>query len=109
MSGAQPENSRRQEDDDESRPCGDVGGDDLALEITHERMDAAVSTGSAVPLELADGWLTGYQSAWWVLSELGWIRITDEETLADIDYVAARLAEVAEDASGGASPDDADL
>jgi len=73
---------------------------DPALQIPHAQMDAAVSAGSAVRLELAGGWLSGYQGTWWVLSHIGWIRITDERTIADINHVAARLAEVAEDAGG---------
>jgi hypothetical protein len=72
-------------------------------------MDAAVSAGDAIPLTLGGGWLTGYQGAWWVLSEIGWLRITDEATVADTDHVAARLAEVADDAGGGASNCDAEL
>ncbi|HEY6792560.1 MAG TPA: hypothetical protein VI365_35140, partial [Trebonia sp.] len=61
--------------------------------------------GDATPLTLGGGGLTGYQGAWWVLSEIGWLRITDEATVADIDHVTARLAQVAEDASRtGLSP-----
>ena len=66
-------------------------------------MDAAVSTADATPLALSGGWLTRYRDAWWVQSEMGWLRITDEATMADIDHVAARLAEIADDADGGAS------
>jgi hypothetical protein len=84
----------------------DVGGppgqrdqaNDLGLEVTHAQMDAAVDGGDTVPLALAGGWLAGYRGAWWVLSEIGWLRVTDEATVADINRVAARLAEVAEDA-----------
>jgi hypothetical protein len=72
-------------------------------------MDAAVSAGDAVPLTLGGGWLTGYQGAWWVLSEIGWLRVTDEATVADIDHVAARLTEVAEDTGGVESAYGVDL
>jgi hypothetical protein len=90
---------------DKSRPGQDGGsgsrraaaGDDLALKITHAEMDAAVNIGDAIPLALSGGWLTHYLDAWWVQSEIGWLRVTDEATTADIDHVAARLAEIAED------------
>jgi hypothetical protein len=83
--------------------------DDLALKITRDQMDAAVSTADATPLTLSGGWLTRYRDAWWVQSEIGWIRITDEVTTADIDRVAARLAEIADDAGGRAAGYGADL
>jgi len=51
---------------------------------------------------MAGDWLARYQDTWWVRSEISWIRITDERTLADIDHVATRLAEVADDAGGTA-------
>jgi hypothetical protein len=81
--------------------CRATTGDDLELKITHARMDAAVSTADATPLAIAGGWLACYQDAWWVQSEIGWLRITDEATAADISHVAARLAQAAEDASDG--------
>jgi hypothetical protein len=81
-------------------PHGEDVGDDRELEVTHAQMDAAISTGAATPLALASGWLAGYRDAWWVLSEIGWLRITDEATVADINEVAARLAQVAEDTDG---------
>jgi hypothetical protein len=99
LTGPQPEEGPPPEDA-WSEPRGYAADDDLGLEITHAQMDAAVSAGDATPLTLGGGWLTGYQGAWWVLSEIGWLRITDEATVADIDHVAARLAEVAEDADG---------
>jgi len=82
---------------------GAAAGDDLTLKITHVEMDAAVSNGEAIPLALSGGWLTHCRDAWWVQSEIGWLRITDEAITADIDHVAARLAEVAED-TGSATP-----
>jgi len=78
--------------------------DRLALKITRARMAAAIRAGDAIPLELAGGWLARYQDGWWVRSEIGWIRITDEATIADIDHVATRLAEVADDAAGTPDP-----
>jgi hypothetical protein len=80
---------------------GAAAGGGLPLKLTHAWMDAAVSAGDAVPLPLAGGWLAGYQGAWWVLSEIGWLRVTDDATAADISHVAARLAEVTGDAGGG--------
>jgi hypothetical protein len=83
--------------------------DDLALRITRAQMDAAVSAADATPLALSGGWLTRYRDAWWVQSEIGWLRITDEATTADISHVAARLAEITGDAGGGAAGYGADL
>ena len=74
--------------------------DSPALQMTRAWMDAAIRAGDATPLELAGGWLARYQDTWWVRSRNGWLRITDEATIADIDRVAARLAEVADDAAG---------
>jgi hypothetical protein len=108
LTGAQPEEGHPAEDGGPG-PRGEAADDDLGLEITHGQMDAAVSAGDAIPLTLGGGWLTGYRGAWWVLSEIGWLCITDEATVADINHVAARLAEVAEDAGGSASAHGADL
>jgi hypothetical protein len=102
---------------DKGHPHGDGGleprrtatEDDLALKITRAQMDAAVSAGDAIPLALSGGWLTRYRDAWWVQSEVGWLHITDEATTADIDHVAVRLAEIADDADGGAAGHGADL
>src|ERR1700733_12346520 len=102
---------------DKSHPMGDgelgprraATEDDLALKITRAQMDAAVGTGDATPLAFSGGWLAHYRDAWWVQSEIGWLRITDEATTADIDYVAGRMAEIADDAGGGASPCKDDL
>jgi hypothetical protein len=108
MTGAQPDKGDLAQGGGPG-PRRAVAGDGLVLKITHGHMDAAVSAGDAIPLTLGGGWLTGYQDTWWVLSEIGWLRITDEATVADIDHVAARLAEVAEDAGVGASAGGADL
>jgi hypothetical protein len=54
-------------------------------------MNAAYDRGEAVPLAHSISWLTRYQDAWWVVYEGGWLRITDELTIADIDDRAARL------------------
>ena len=79
------------------------------MKITRAQMDAAVSSGDAIPLVLSGGWLTRYRDSWWVQSEIGWLRITDEATTGDIDHVAARLAEITDDAGGGAAGYGADL
>jgi hypothetical protein len=60
------------------QPRGEAAHDDLGLEITHAQMVAAVSAGDATPFTLGGSWLTGYHGAWWVLSEIGWLRITDD-------------------------------
>jgi hypothetical protein len=78
----------------EHEPRDTAADYDLPLKITHAQMKAAVGTGEAVPLALSGGWLTRYRDAWWVLSETIWLRITDEATTAEIDHVAARIAEV---------------
>jgi len=82
---------------------GEVTDHDLVLEVTHAQMDAAVQAGDAIPLGSAGGWLARYRDAWWVLCGLEWLRITDEATIADIDHVAARLAQVAQVAGDNAS------
>ena len=61
------------------------------FEISHAEMDAAYSTGEAVPLGRAIPWLARYQKAWWVVYEGGWLRVTDKATEADLDQAAARL------------------
>jgi hypothetical protein len=101
LTGPEPEKSSPPEDAG-SEPRGDAADDDLGVEIPHAWMDAAVSAGDATPLTLGGGWLTRYLGAWWVLSEIGWLRITDEATVADINHVAARLADVADDGVGAA-------
>ena len=88
MADAQPEQG----------PPAEGGGPGARGEVTHAQMDAAVQAGDAIPLGSAGGWLARYRDAWWVLCGLEWLRITDEATIADIDHVAARLAQVAEDA-----------
>jgi len=98
MTGAQPEKGRFAAD---SAPWlrGDATDDDLPLEMAHAEMDAAVQTGDAIALNLSGGWLMRYCGAWWVLCGIGWLRLTDEATAADIDHVAARLAEDADGSS----------
>jgi hypothetical protein len=108
MTGA-PRDTGHPREDGELGPRRAATEDDLALKITRAQMDAAVSSGEAIPLRLSGGWLTRYRDAWWVQSEIGWIRITDEATTADIDHVAARLAEIADDASNGRSLYETDL
>ena len=102
MTGAHPEKGRFAGD---SAPWlrGDAMDDDLPLEIAHAEMDAAVQTGDAIALNLSGGWLMRYCGAWWVLCGIGWLRLTDEATAADIDHVAACLAEVTEDADGSSA------
>jgi hypothetical protein len=107
LTGVQPEQGRPPGDAG-PEPRGEAADDDLGLQIAHAWMDAAVSAGDATPLALGGGWLARYWGAWWVLSEIGWLRITDEATAADIDHVAARLAEVADYACGGAADYGAD-
>jgi hypothetical protein len=108
MTGA-PHDKGHPMEDGEQRPRRAATEDDLALKIARAQMDAAVSAGDATPLALSGGWLTRYRDAWWVQSEIGWLRVTDEATTADINHVAARLAEIADDAGGGAAGYGADL
>jgi hypothetical protein len=108
MTGA-PRDTGHRMDDGGLEPRRAAAEDDLALKMTRAQMDAAVSSGDAIPLALSGDWLTRYRDAWWVQSEIGWLRITDEATAADIDHVAARLAEIADDAGGGAAGYGADL
>ncbi len=99
MTWSQPDDGHPAQDS-RAEPGREAADDEVVLEITHAQMDAAVSTGDAVPLDLAGDWLARYQDAWWVLAEAGWLRVTDQATAADIDHVAARLTEAADDASG---------
>jgi hypothetical protein len=59
--------------------------------ISHAEMNAAYDSTAAVPLAPSVTWLTRYQDSWWVVYEGGWLQVTDELTIADIDSRAARL------------------
>lgn len=73
------------------------------LEITHGEMNAAIDRGDAMPLGRGLGWVMRYQGCWWVDSEQGWLRVTDEATVRDLDQVAGRLAEAHATASRDAA------
>jgi hypothetical protein len=73
----------------------------VPLEISHARMDAAYDTGEAVPLGETVPWLVRYHSAWWVIYEGGWLRVTDALLAADLDHRAAQMTEA--DASAARS------
>jgi hypothetical protein len=66
-----------------------------ALEISHAQMSDAVCAGTAVPLGLGFPWVVRYLDAWWVEYEGGWLRVIDDHVTAELDDVAARLAEAA--------------
>jgi hypothetical protein len=38
-------------------------------------------------------WLVRYDGSWWVVYERGWLRVTDEPTVTDIDQRAAQITE----------------
>lgn len=64
-------------------------------------MNTAFDEGTATLLSAAVAWLVRYRSAWWVVYERGWLRITDAATGQDLNRAAARLAQ-AEAADGRA-------
>ena len=66
------------------------------LEITHGEMNAATDQGHAVPLSHGQGWLIRYRDDWWIEWENGWLRVTDDDTMRDLDMIAGRLAAVGE-------------
>jgi hypothetical protein len=68
---------------DQAGSPASTGG--LPLSISHAEMDAACACGAAAPFGPSLSWLTRYQDAWWVVWEAGWLRITDDLTIADID------------------------
>jgi hypothetical protein len=61
--------------------------------MSHTAMNTAFDQQAAIPLSPSATWLVRYDSAWWVVYERGWLRITDPVTAEDLDQVAARLAE----------------
>ena len=77
---------------------------EVPLTVAHADMRRALDQGSAVPF--GPGVLAGiarWAKAWWVAWEGGWLRVTDELTAAELDAVAARLAQ-AEALSGPERP-----
>jgi hypothetical protein len=65
--------------------------DQIPLAVTHAEMNAAYDSAEAIPLGRSVSWLVRYRDAWWVVYEGGWLRITDDITVADLDQAAARL------------------
>jgi hypothetical protein len=66
---------------------------DYILEVGHARMNAAYDSGEAVPFAHSVPWLARYDGSWWVVYERGWLRVTDEPTVADLDQRAAQMTE----------------
>jgi type VI protein secretion system component VasK len=64
---------------------------DLPPRVTHGQMAVAVARGTAVPLATAWWWLLRWRRAWWVSSEHGWLRVTDQRTHDDLEDIAARF------------------
>ena len=74
-----------------TRPAAPPPARDHPLEITHTQMNTAHETGEAVPFSQTVPWLVRYDASWWVVYERGWLRITDELAVADIDQRAAQM------------------
>ena len=53
-------------------------------------MNAAPTSGDAVPFTGTIPWLVRYDNSWWVVHDQGWLRITDTLTAADLDHRSAR-------------------
>lgn len=84
----------------QERQAARADATEVPLAVTHADMGRALDRGSAVPFGPGVlGGIARWAGAWWVAWEGGWLRVTDEFTVADLDAVAARLAE-AEAASG---------
>jgi hypothetical protein len=66
-------------------------------------MNAAIDQGDAQPLGHGLGWVMRYQGCWWVDCEQGWLRVTDDATVRDLDQVAQRLAEASSAAARDAA------
>lgn len=62
------------------------------LRLTHTEMALAQDNGHATPLSRVFTWMMRYRGSWWIDYEHGWLRVTDHDTTAELDDVAARLA-----------------
>jgi len=58
-------------------------------------MNAATDRGDARPLP-GYGWVMQYLGGWWVVWEHGWLRVTDEQAVQELDAITERLAEAGE-------------
>lgn len=84
----------------QERQAARADATEVPLAVTHADMARALDRGSAVPFGPGVlGGIVRWAGAWWVAWEGGWLRVTDELTAADLDAVAARLAEA--EALGG--------
>jgi hypothetical protein len=62
------------------------------LFLSHDEMRRAYDQGSASLLSGEIDGIIHHSNTWWVVYERGWLRITDEHVLADLDQAAERLA-----------------
>ncbi len=67
-------------------------GEAQPLEVSHALMNDARGKDESVPFAESIPWLARYGGSWWVEYERGWLRITDEQTVADLDQRAALMA-----------------
>jgi hypothetical protein len=80
-----------------------VQATDLPSPMAHGEMSTALGKGDAVLLGPELGWVARYEGSWWTECEHGWLRVTDEHVVRDLDQVAARLAEMGAVSQGRAS------
>jgi hypothetical protein len=66
--------------------------EDLPLFLYHDEMTLAREQGTASLLSGEINGIARHLETWWVAYERGWLRITDEHVLADLDHAAARLS-----------------
>lgn len=57
--------------------CSSVAEADLPVAIDPVEMDAAYEGGEATPYAASVPWLMRYRSAWWVVCDIGWLRVGD--------------------------------
>ena len=69
-----------------------AAGQELPLLIPHSQMAAELDQGTAALLSGEIAGIVQHAGTWWVQYERGWLRITDEHVLADLNQVADRLA-----------------
>jgi hypothetical protein len=77
---------------DPSSTSAGVPVEELPLFLSQDEMTAARDRGTASLLSDEIDGIVWFAGTWWVGYERGWLRITDEHVLADLDQAADRLA-----------------